>query len=778
MYESFFGFKDTPFRLSADEKFRYAHKNYLRASAYLAYALQQSEGFVMITGQPGSGKTTLVRDVISEIDSSKFNALNLMTSQLQAEELLRKVALEYGLPAESYNKATLLTSITKHLSDLYDQGKRAILFLDEAQNLSVTGLEELRLLSNLQKGNSSLLQIVLIGHDELRELVLNPDMEHIQQRLIAACQIKPMSAEQTKEYINHRLEIVGWQQDPELGDEAYALIHMAAQGVPRKINHLMSRLLLFASLEEKHVLVDEDVLEILEELVEERRITLADNESFSDFAERYRNEKYQREMDQQVVVQKKVVHDIFENRPLQDQFFNEQEVEKQQDLIASTQHITENLLSAIDAAGQDIEEAWDLPDSDWGDWESDLTIKKPLPSGDMDLDHAPLFESSEFEMVSEQEAPVAERVRDVEFPSADDIWNNGLDSDALDSLILEQQKQRNTNPHPSESFAEGRKSERSDDEHQWGGVWWMSSEQRERAAREAQKETINNSAAVVQSSVPVSRQASRINVEENLSMPSMWVDSCPEAATGRGSQPPFAKPPQHKLGAIVLRLASWLGITLLIALFYSLFATQINQYFTDVQERIVGMDAVGQPQPQSLETESSSAPVSNDFVSESPQPVVQEEPEEDQNNLASIESPSPMQEEDISQYPQDLSGDTIDHIEIATRYAVFFNFNRSSIPTRYVQLLRAIQYKMFAEEGTFLRIIGYADTQGDKSYNYRLSLKRADEVKQYFVSRGIAGDRLHVTAVGTVEDEVKVLILDESAKRRRVEMILFPNRSP
>ncbi|MBV2092341.1 MAG: AAA family ATPase, partial [Candidatus Thiodiazotropha sp. (ex Ctena orbiculata)] len=369
MYESFFGFKDTPFRLSADEKFRYAHKNYLRASAYLAYALQQSEGFVMITGQPGSGKTTLVRDVISEIDNSKYNALNLVTSQLQAEELLRKVALEYGLPAETYNKATLLTSISKHLSDLYDRGQRSILFLDEAQNLSVNGLEELRLLSNLQKGNCSLLQIVLIGHDELRELVLNPKMEHIQQRLIATCQIKPMSAEQSREYIIHRLDIVGWQQDPQLADEVYGLVHQAAQGVPRKINHLMSRLLLFASLEEKHLLTDEDVLVIIDELVEERRITLADNESFSDFAERYRTEKQQHSMDQQAAVQKAVVHDIFENRPLQEQFFNEEEIDKRRELINSTNQITANLLSAIDDAEQNIEEAWDLPDSDWGSWE-------------------------------------------------------------------------------------------------------------------------------------------------------------------------------------------------------------------------------------------------------------------------------------------------------------------------------------------------------------------------------------------------------------------------
>ncbi|MCU7892516.1 MAG: AAA family ATPase [Candidatus Thiodiazotropha sp. (ex Ustalcina ferruginea)] len=221
MYESFFGFKDTPFRLSADEKFRYAHNNYKRASAYMAYALEQGEGFVMITGSPGSGKTTLCRDVISEIDSSKIDVINLVTSQLQAEELLRKVALEYGLPAESFNKATLLTSIHKHIADLHSTGKRSIIFLDEAQNLTSNGLEELRLLSNLQEGKHSLLQIVLIGHGELRESVLRPGMEHIQQRLIATCHLEPMTAEQTEGYITHRLGMVGWKTDPSFQQSTY-----------------------------------------------------------------------------------------------------------------------------------------------------------------------------------------------------------------------------------------------------------------------------------------------------------------------------------------------------------------------------------------------------------------------------------------------------------------------------------------------------------------------------------------------------------------------------
>ncbi|MEW8382011.1 MAG: AAA family ATPase [Candidatus Thiodiazotropha taylori] len=772
MYESFFGFKDTPFRLSADEKFRYAHKNYLRASAYLAYALQQSEGFVMITGQPGSGKTTLVRDVISEIDNAKYNALNLVTSQLQAEELLRKVALEYGLPAETYNKATLLTSISKHLSDLYDRGQRSILFLDEAQNLSVNGLEELRLLSNLQKGNCSLLQIVLIGHDELRELVLNPKMEHIQQRLIATCQIKPMSVQQSREYIIHRLDIVGWQQDPQLADEVYGLVHEAAQGVPRKINHLMSRLLLFASLEEKHSLIDEDVLVIIEELVEERRITLAEDESFADFAGRYRTEKQQHSMEQPAVVQKAAVHDIFENRPLQEQLFSEEESGKRQELIASTNQITANLLSAIDDAGQNIEEAWDLPDSDWGSWESDLTIKKPLQSPSLELSHASLFESSEFEEEHTGEsAPVKEL--SVEFPDADEIWNSDLDSQSLDSLISQQPKQRNISPSQVEQTPKHQNSKLIDDEHRWGGVWFMSSGGSEKSSATNNSPVEHNRKVVVQSSLPSDRVVNRINVEENLSMPSMWVDACPDVAMAGLPTQPFAKPPQGKLGRLFFRLVSWLGIVLLVALFYGLFAKQINQSFSDLQGGIVGTEVEDQQIPKVLEDETTAGLPQND----STQQLLQTINEERGTEYAQQDDDEPLtlQQSDISHYPEDLSGEVSESIELATRYAVFFEFNKASIPTEYIALLKAVQYKMLTEEATFLRIIGYADTQGDRQYNYQLSLKRADEVKQYFIKRGISGSRLHVAAVGTAEDEIKVLTLSESAKRRRVEMILFPN---
>ncbi|MEW8259017.1 MAG: OmpA family protein, partial [Candidatus Thiodiazotropha taylori] len=658
------------------------------------------------------------------------------------------------------------------LADLYDRGQRSILFLDEAQNLSVNGLEELRLLSNLQKGNCSLLQIVLIGHDELRELVLNPKMEHIQQRLIATCQIKPMSAQQSREYIIHRLDIVGWQQDPQLADEVYGLVHEAAQGVPRKINHLMSRLLLFASLEEKHSLIDEDVLVIIEELVEERRITLAEDESFADFAGRYRTEKQQHSMEQPAVVQKAAVHDIFENRPLQEQLFSEEEIGKRQELIASTNQITANLLSAIDDAGQNIEEAWDLPDSDWGSWESDLTIKKPLPSPNLELNHASLFESSELEEAhTDERAPVNEL--SVEFPDADEIWKSGLDSHALDSLISQQPKQRNISPSQVEQTPKHQNSKQMDDEHRWGGVWFMSSGRSEKSSATNNSPVEHNRKVVVQSSLASDRVVNRINVEENLSMPSMWVDACPDVAMAGLPTQPFAKPPQGKLGRLFFRLVSWLGIVLLVALFYGLFAKQINQSFSDLQGGIVGTEVEDQQIPKVLEDETTAGLPQND----STQQLLQTINEERGTEYAQQDDDEPLtlQQSDISHYPEDLSGEVSESIELATRYAVFFEFNKASIPTEYIALLKAVQNKMLTEEATFLRIIGYADTQGDRQYNYQLSLKRADEVKQYFIKRGISGSRLHVAAVGTAEDEIKVLTLSESAKRRRVEMILFPN---
>ncbi|MES9859503.1 MAG: AAA family ATPase [Candidatus Thiodiazotropha sp. LLP2] len=772
MYESYFGFKDTPFRLSADEKFRYAHKNYLRASAYLAYALQQSEGFVMITGQPGSGKTTLVRDVISEIDATRFNAMNLVTSQLQAEELLRKVALEYGLPAESYNKATLLTCINKHLSALHEQGKRSILFLDEAQNLSLNGLEELRLLSNLQTGNSSLLQIVLIGHDELRELVLGPKMEHIQQRLIATCQIKPMSDEQTREYIKHRLSVVGWHDDPRIDENVFLLIHKAAQGVPRKINHLMSRILLFASLEEKHELIDEDALEIIEELVEEQRISLPENESFEDFVHEYKLEKVEQAEAQQVTYQKAAVHDIFENKPLQEQFFDEAEIDKRKEDIANTSFITENLLSAIDATDQDFEEAWDLPDSDWSDWDSDLTvIKRMLPSVDKE-EHETESDDKRFSKNDDVDLFPEDEALNHALPSADDIWNNKLESIDMDSLISGNQKQKKPSVTETKRIHADNKLPSIENEHRWGGVWWMSSENQNGSHIDDSNIDSFGDRGKHQSSRRAKKTNNTIVVEENLSMPSMWVEGCPEVVEPETAHLRNLNSNPKLFRSSIFHVVAWVGIGLLIMMTYAFYSNQINGYFNVFADRIDSI-VVGNPQltiskkPDDLLSPGADLPAETEVKSL----IEDNESVEQSNTVADDQSwGETLLRSDFSDI------DTIKNIELATRYAVFFDFNKSAIPTKYITLLKSVQYKMLTKEDTFLRIIGYADTQGDSGYNYRLSLKRADEVKQFLTKRGLSGERLHVTAIGAADEEEQgVLTRDESAKRRRVELILFPN---
>ncbi|MEJ2454643.1 MAG: AAA family ATPase [Candidatus Thiodiazotropha sp.] len=273
MFESFYGLTSNPFRMSADEQFRYAHRAYVKAWSYIKYALEQGEGFVLITGRPGTGKTTLIRDTLSEIDSDRIYAVNLVSNQLQGEELLRLVALEFGFEAQEFNKATLLTRIEQQALALHEEGRRVVVIVDEAQNLSANGLEELRLLSNLQTSNQPLFQIVLVGQEELRSLIYGRAMENITQRIVASCRLEPMQAQQVQGYIEHRLGLVGWEGDPEFDTNVFELLYRITHGVPREINLVMARLLLYGGLEKKHHLHRPDLLIVLKELVDERRLT-------------------------------------------------------------------------------------------------------------------------------------------------------------------------------------------------------------------------------------------------------------------------------------------------------------------------------------------------------------------------------------------------------------------------------------------------------------------------------------------------------------------------
>ncbi|MGE5548725.1 MAG: XrtA/PEP-CTERM system-associated ATPase [Solirubrobacterales bacterium] len=259
MYTEFYGLTAFPFQLTPDPRFFFESTVHRRAVAHLLFGLEQSEGFIVITGDVGAGKTTILGHLLDALDTSAFVAAKIVSSNLQADDMLRSVASAFGLPFEGADKATLLRRIEDFLAANHARGLRTLLMVDEAQNLTFSALEELRMLSNFQVGNRVPLQSFLLAQPQFRRTLANPDLEQFRQRVIASYHLGPMGAEETREYINHRLTLVGWHGDPEISPEAHADIFAATAGVPRRINVFCSRLLLHAFLDGLHA-VDRDVV--------------------------------------------------------------------------------------------------------------------------------------------------------------------------------------------------------------------------------------------------------------------------------------------------------------------------------------------------------------------------------------------------------------------------------------------------------------------------------------------------------------------------------------
>jgi putative secretion ATPase (PEP-CTERM system associated) len=251
MYIDYYGFSAKPFQLSPDPRFFFGSRAHTRALAYLRYGLSQGEGFIVITGGIGTGKTTLVKNLFQELDSSQVIAAQLVTTQLEADELLRSVVASFGLPYEAMGKAALLKHFEDFLRGHARHGRRVLLVVDEAQNLPARSLEELRMLSNFQIAATPLLQSFLLGQEEFRRTLQEPGMEQLRQRVIATCHLTPLSEMETRDYIEHRLRVVGWQGvQPHFAEDAYPTIYRFTQGVPRLVNVFCDRLLLYGFLEE------------------------------------------------------------------------------------------------------------------------------------------------------------------------------------------------------------------------------------------------------------------------------------------------------------------------------------------------------------------------------------------------------------------------------------------------------------------------------------------------------------------------------------------------
>ncbi|MFC3713843.1 XrtA/PEP-CTERM system-associated ATPase [Sphingoaurantiacus capsulatus] len=267
MYTDFYELTGRPFQLTPDPHFYFDTETHRKAMAYLSYGLSQGEGFVVITGDVGTGKTTLVGHVMETVDRSKLVVAKIVTTQLDADSMVKMVATAFAVPVDNADKVSVLNRLEAFLRAQYREGRRVLLIVDEAQNLPIAALEELRMLSNFQEGHQALLQTVLLGQPEFRDnLNSSPVLEQLRQRIIASHHLEPMSREELPEYVAHRLTLCGWNGRPTFTQDAFDTMYDYSGGVPRRLNNLASRVLLFGALEQRDQIDGAMVAEVVEDL--------------------------------------------------------------------------------------------------------------------------------------------------------------------------------------------------------------------------------------------------------------------------------------------------------------------------------------------------------------------------------------------------------------------------------------------------------------------------------------------------------------------------------
>jgi len=284
VYEEFFSFSGSPFRLAPDPKFFFGSKSHNKAMAYLHYGLRQAEGFIVITGEIGAGKSILIGHLLDQLDRSNVLAATLATPNLSPEDLLTQVLSAFRIEPSGKGRSAEIEAFEDFLFDQMNHGRRVLLVIDEAQNLPLKTLEEIRVLSNLNYEGTPLFQVFLIGQPDFRETMARADMEQLRQRVIATYHLEPMSREETQHYIEHRLKQVGWDGDPKIAPDAFAAIHAATGGVPRKIHKLCNRALLYCSVENVRLIDGAVVAAVLADLAAEQNASAAvDSEDKLDF---------------------------------------------------------------------------------------------------------------------------------------------------------------------------------------------------------------------------------------------------------------------------------------------------------------------------------------------------------------------------------------------------------------------------------------------------------------------------------------------------------------
>ena len=255
MYDKFYNFSSVPFLLTPDTRFFFGSSGHSRAISHLVYGLSQEEGFIVITGEVGAGKTTLVEQLWSQLDRNTYVIARVVTTQVSGDDLLRLAMAGFGLgDTPGTDKATLLRRFEHMVRDQRRVGRRCLLVVDEVQNLTLAALEELRMLSNITVDGRASVQTILLGQPQFRPILASRDVEQLRQRVLASYHLGPLTAAEVRGYIEHRLRTVDWRGDPHWDDAAFDAVHRHTGGIPRRINTLCSRVLLLGSLEETHAI--------------------------------------------------------------------------------------------------------------------------------------------------------------------------------------------------------------------------------------------------------------------------------------------------------------------------------------------------------------------------------------------------------------------------------------------------------------------------------------------------------------------------------------------
>ncbi len=274
MYTSFFGFKQKPFQLTPDPEFLFLSRVHKRALTYLNYGITENSGFILVTGEIGTGKTTIIRTLLKRIPQ-EIKIARINNTKVTSDQLISMINEDFGLDTKGKDKIQMVSELTDFLIKQYAAGGRATIIIDEAQNLTLDLLEEVRLLSNLETDKSKLLQIMLIGQPELNITLSRRELEQLRQRIAINTYISHLNREETEEYIKHRLRVAGNAGGVRFEKGVMDVIYDFSKGIPRLINIICEFSLLAAFIDEKRAIDMSLIREIMGDLVNERPETRA-----------------------------------------------------------------------------------------------------------------------------------------------------------------------------------------------------------------------------------------------------------------------------------------------------------------------------------------------------------------------------------------------------------------------------------------------------------------------------------------------------------------------